>query len=436
MKKIAVNTFGCKLNQAETAQLVELLMNQGYEITAFDQPADIYLINTCTVTAKAESRGRQAIRKARRLAPGAKIIVTGCYAEVAAAELCKLDEVDVILGSDYKFQLIDFLDTLPTEKKPIVRTCGLKHHTDFHGPRAGFFLENTRAFLKIQDGCNAFCSYCIVPYARGRSRSGEMDEIVAQAKRLVTRGFREIVLTGVHIGLFGHDLRPQQSLTTLVERLIKIPEDFRIRLSSLEPMEVTDDLLEITAESDKVCPHFHVPLQNGDDVILKAMHRNYTAAQFEEIILKVNEKFPDAGLGTDVIVGFPGETGEHFENTLKLIERLPFTYLHVFTYSVRKGTAAAKLPNRIPKNIQMERSRRLRELATMKQRAFWESQIQKRHPVLFEEENNGWMSGFTSNYIRVKAPAEPALINTIQPVRLLKIDKESVSGRIETSKRV
>jgi threonylcarbamoyladenosine tRNA methylthiotransferase MtaB len=430
MKKIAVNTFGCKLNQAESAQLIEQLSGHGFTFTSFDQPADIYIINTCTVTAKAEARCRQAIRQARRLAPAAKIIVTGCYAEVGANDLGQLDAVDIILGSDYKYQIHQFLDDFSTPTQPIIRTCGGHDHPDFHSPGTGFFLENTRAFLKIQDGCNAFCAYCIVPYARGRSRSGETSKIVAQVQELVARGFKEIVLTGVHIGLFGQDANPPESLTALVQCLVKISGDFRLRLSSLEPLEVTDALLDLISDSKKVCPHLHIPLQSGDATILKAMNRHYTPAQFEELIGKVCRKIPHPGVGTDVIVGFPGETDAQFENTYRLIERLPVTYLHVFAYSVRQGTAAAKLPDKVPKSVQAERSRRLRELGRRKQFEFSVSQLQQVHPVLFEEENSGWMSGLTDNYLRIKVRANPALINTIQAVRLDEITADGILGML------
>lgn len=430
MKTIAVNTFGCKLNQAESAQIVKQLSESGFTFTAFDQPADIYIVNTCTVTANAESRCRQAIRQARRLAPTAKIIVTGCYAEVAADELRQHENIDLILGSDYKFQIRDLLDEVASPTRPLIRTCGQNDHPAFLSPETGYFLENTRAFLKIQDGCNAFCSYCIVPYARGRSRSGEIAKITSQVRELVARGFKEIVLTGVHIGLFGQDFSPRSSLTRLVAQLVDIPGDFRLRLSSLEPLEVTDELLDLMAGTDKICPHIHVPLQSADATILKAMNRHYSPAQFEATIEQISRKLPNPGLGTDVIVGFPGETDAHFENSFQLIERLPFSYLHVFAYSVRKGTVAAKLPGRVPKAAQTERSRRLRALGQIKQHEFALSQSGQIHQVLFEEEKNGWIYGLTENYLRVKVPANPALINTIQSVRLEEITTDGVRGSL------
>ncbi len=431
MNKVAITTFGCKLNQAESAQLVELLINQGYEIVEFEEKADCYIFNSCTVTANADSRCRQAIRKAKRLSPEALIIITGCYAEVSPDELEKISGVDYILGSDYKFKIIEYLTDFQKKQKPIIHTCGYTGHNMFQSIGAGIFLENTRAFLKIQDGCNAFCSYCIVPYARGEIRSGKPDEILLQAKKLIQRGFHEIVLTGVHIGLFGREQSSNTNLAGLLKMISELEGDFRIRLSSLEPNEVTDEILELMASTSKICPHLHIPLQSGDDEILRLMNRKYNLLEFATVIQKIIKYLPAVGLGTDVIVGFPGETEEHFNNIRQFIASLPLNYLHVFAYSVRKGTKAAKFPNRVSKEIQRDRSRILRKIGQVKKMQFYRQNESKIYPVLFEqEESPALISGLTPNYIRVRVKAHPEVINEIHSVRLIKADQNFVLGEI------
>ncbi len=431
MYKIAITTFGCKLNQAESAQIVELLTNQGYEIAEFDEKADCYIINSCTVTANADSRCRQAIRRAKRLTPKALIIITGCYAEVSPEELEKIAGVDYILGSDYKFKIGEYLNDFTKKKKPIIQTCGYTGHDLFQSIGTGTFLENTRAFLKIQDGCNAFCSYCIVPYARGEIRSGKTDEILNQAQKLIQNGFHEIVLTGAHIGLYGHEKIPNNTLFDLLKAISQLDGNFRIRLSSLESNEVTDELLDLMASSSKICPHLHIPLQSGDDEILRAMNRKYNRHEYTAVIQKILKYLPDVGLGTDVIVGFPGETDEHFDNTYRLIESLPFSYLHVFAYSVRKGTLAAKLPNRVSKEIQMERGRILRKAGQLKKLEFHRRHEGEIYPVLFEqEESPGIMTGLTPHYIRVRVETNARILNEIHPVKLVRADPNFVLGEM------
>ncbi|MCI0516182.1 tRNA (N(6)-L-threonylcarbamoyladenosine(37)-C(2))-methylthiotransferase MtaB [candidate division KSB1 bacterium] len=437
MHKVAITTFGCKLNQAESAQIVELLTDRGYEIVAFEERADCYIFNSCTVTANADSRCRQAIRKAKRLSPEALIIITGCYAEVSPDELEKITGVDYILGSDYKFKIIEYLNDSTKQKKPIVQTCGYTGHDLFNSIGMGTFLENTRAFLKIQDGCNAFCSYCIVPYARGEIRSGKPDEIISQAKKLIQKGFHEIVLTGAHIGLYGRESSSAHSLPELLHELTRLEGNYRIRLSSLECKEVSDALLELMASTAKICPHFHIPLQSGDDEILRKMNRKYNLQDFSDVILKIVKYLPDVGLGTDVIVGFPGETDTQFNNTRLFIESLPFSYLHVFAYSARKGTPAAKLPQRVSKEAQMERSRILRKIGQVKKLQFHRQHENKIYPVLFEqEESPGLMAGLTPNYIRARIKANHSILNEIHPVKLLKADQNFVHGEILPPKSV
>lgn len=432
MTKVAITTFGCKLNQAESAQISEILTRNNYLMTDFDSAADVYVINTCTVTAKADARCRQAIRKARRLAPEAKIIVTGCYAEVAPHELEQIPGVDYIVGSDFKFKILDYLTTPEKNPTPVIHTCGYDGHPAFITENSGFFLENTRAFLKIQDGCNAFCSYCIVPYARGRSRSGAVLDLRKQFKTLLAREFKEIVLTGAHIGMFGQDFNRKLSLKNLLEEFLEIDGNYRIRLSSLEPLEISPDLIDLIAGTNKICSHMHIPLQSGDNEILKKMNRHYSCEYFRDTVQMVAEKLPGCGLGTDVIVGFPGEMEPNFENTFQLINELPFTYLHVFAYSIRKGTPAARFKPQIAKPVQMERSKRLRQLGDLKRKQFYNFHINKKIPVLFEEElEPGWLTGLGPDYVRIKAKADNSVINQIVPVEIVEAEREMLIGVIE-----
>ncbi|MCK5738377.1 tRNA (N(6)-L-threonylcarbamoyladenosine(37)-C(2))-methylthiotransferase MtaB, partial [bacterium] len=400
--KVSITTLGCRLNQAESAQLTELLSKNEYEIVPVNEPADICVLNTCAVTAKAASRARQAIRRLQRLAPQAVIVVAGCYAEVAADEIAQIPGVDFVLGSDYKYDLLRFLKQPEKKEKTVIRTCGYDNHPEFVHVAPGYFLEHTRAFLKIQDGCNGFCSYCIVPYARGKIRSSHIDATLAEARQLVARGFKEIVLTGAHIGLFGKERKGAASLTDLLVEMLKLEGDFRIRLSSIEPLEVTPELLNLMADSEKICPHLHIPLQNGNDDILKAMNRHYNTQQFADLVHQAVEQIPNVAIGTDVMVGFPGETQTQFENMERFIIDLPLHYLHVFAYSVRKGTVAAKMPDRVPKTIMAERSRRLRKISDLHRISFHQSHLGRHFPVLFEEEvQPNILTGLTPNYIRV-----------------------------------
>ncbi|MCI0513886.1 tRNA (N(6)-L-threonylcarbamoyladenosine(37)-C(2))-methylthiotransferase MtaB [candidate division KSB1 bacterium] len=431
MLTVGITTFGCKLNQAESAQITEFLQTQGYRVVTADEPADFYVINTCAVTARAEARGRQAIRKIQRFAPEAVIIITGCYAEVGAASLKNIPGVDYILGSDYKFQLLPWLAAPVKNTAPVIQTRGIQGHPCFENIAPGTFLEHTRAFLKIQDGCHAFCSYCIVPYARGENRSGTPAEILTQARQLVARGYQEIVLTGAHLGLYGQDQTPPVDLTQLLAQLLQIEGLARIRLSSLEPLEVTDDLLHLISHEPRVCPHLHIPLQSGDDAILNAMNRHYSAAQFKALILKISARIPHLRLGTDVMVGFPGETEAMFENSHRLIAELPFSYLHVFSYSVRPGTAAAKLGNRVSKPIQTWRSNQLIELGRQQESAFLAKFWQQSMPVLFEQAvSPGCYRGLTSNYLRVQVCCGRDLVNQIHWVRLDQCHDDWIAGQL------
>ncbi|MFZ5515671.1 MAG: tRNA (N(6)-L-threonylcarbamoyladenosine(37)-C(2))-methylthiotransferase MtaB [Candidatus Zhuqueibacterota bacterium] len=428
MKRVSFYTLGCKLNQAETAILAEQCERIGCQVVPFGSAADLCVINTCTVTGKTDYRCRQMIRRAKKDSPDAAIAVVGCYAQLQSEKIKHIAGVDYILGSDTKFRLFEVLADGREYGSPVIAAS---ENRLFQNPNPGNFWDHTRAFLKIQDGCDNACSYCTVPVARGRSRSDTLEHIVAFARELAARGHREIVLTGVHIGLYGRDVRPKQNLLTLLMALEHIAGIERIRLSSLEPLEISDELIQWVAESKKVCPHFHVPLQSGDDDVLKRMNRNYSGEQFARVVQAIKTQLPLAGLGSDVIVGFPGETEAQFQNSVSLIEQLPFTYLHVFSYSPRPGTKAADFPGRIDPRVTSARSELLRQLGKLKKRQFIQSQIGQRLTVLWEEKHVGqFMSGLTGSYIKVKANTIPELLNRITPVKIDRAHDDFAVGHV------
>ncbi len=408
--------------------MAEQFEQSGYRLMPFGEPVDICVINTCTVTGKSDYHCRQMIRKAKKISPSAKIAVVGCYAQLNSDKIQGINGVDFILGSDKKFDLLDIL----TEKKSKDQVLFLpSSNNTFLRPCAGSFWDHTRAFLKIQDGCDSFCSYCTVPLARGRSRSESLDQIILAAKQLVQRGHREIVLTGVHIGRYGKDLNPARRLLDVLIELEQIPDLNRIRLSSMELSEIDEALLDWIINSRKVCHHFHIPLQSGDDEILKGMNRNYTSRIYFEVIQRLKKMLPDCGLGTDVIVGFPGETEERFQNTYRLIEQLPFTYLHVFSYSPRKGTSAARLSDQVKIEDIKRRSQILRSLGKKKKIDFYRSLIGQKIKVLWEEKNAAdWMFGFSGNYARVGAKANPEFFNKICDIEIVAAEPNFVHGTI------
>ncbi len=426
MKKVTFYTFGCKLNQTETSFLENEFNKRGYETVAFDEPADYVIINTCTVTGRTDYKCRQLIRRAKKISPEAIIAVVGCYAQMAPEKLKSMPGVKLVLGADKKFDIFDHLNANGLSTG-VIEVHG--DNKEFIDSTPDLFAGHTRAFLKIQDGCDSYCSYCIVPYARGKSRSDQPENVLKNAKKLVAKGYQEIVLTGVHIGKYGHDLHLRPSLFTLLKQMVKIPGIGRIRLSSLEPTEIDDELISFMAGTDKICPHFHVPLQSGDDEILKKMRRHYSVADYFKIIEKISNKISHVGLGSDVIVGFPGETDRHFENTKNLIHQLPFTYLHVFSFSERQGTDACKMAGKVDSTRKKTRSTQLIEIGRQKKTGFYRQSIGQSYDVLFEDDVPGeWMYGFTENYIRVKTEKQPDYFNKIQKTLVLTADNNFASG--------
>ncbi|MGD8893224.1 MAG: tRNA (N(6)-L-threonylcarbamoyladenosine(37)-C(2))-methylthiotransferase MtaB [Desulfobacterales bacterium] len=425
--KFSITTLGCKVNQSESDAMAHQLKNSGCYPVHHKEKADLCIINTCTVTQKASMQSRQAVRKAIRSNPGARIIVTGCYAQTEPDEIDKIDGIHHIIGHMDKFKIPDMV--LSKEKEPyphLIRQNILSEHHFEHTP-AAVSGNRTRPFLKIQDGCDSFCTYCIVPYARGRSRSMLIENVLKNIKQLKQAGYHEAVLTGVHLGAYGLDLSPKTDLTELLHRIVDINPIDRVRLSSIEPHELTDDIIELVAKADIFCHHFHIPLQSGDDLILKKMHRPYTRSLFRNQIRKINELLPDAAIGVDTLIGFPGETQKAFENTYSLIDELPVTYLHVFPFSARKGTPASSYQQPVDSKTIKVRCKIMRDLGHIKKRDFYKKFTGKTVEILIEDKRDkstGLLKGITSNYIPVHVNGDDNLKNTLVPVKIdsVKID--------------
>ncbi len=418
MFKFAVATLGCKVNQCESAGISET-MAVGMKLVPFEEEADCYIVNTCTVTRRTDYQSRQLIRRAIRRNPAAIVLVTGCYAQRAPEEIARIPGVRIVAGNAEKSRLSELIQELAKGKGPQVRVGDIRCEKRFSPLGAAAFPDHTRAFLKIQDGCNASCSYCIVPQARGASRSLLPAEVEEGIASLARKGYREVVLTGIHLGAYGRDLIPATDLTTMVRRIAETQPIERLRLSSIEPREVTDELISLVGLSGVVCRHLHIPLQSGDDGMLAAMNRDYDAAFFRHLVQKVHAADPDIAVGTDVIAGFPGETETAFANTLRLVEGLPVAYLHVFPYSQRPGTPAAEMPGQVPETEKKRWAERLRRVGIAKKQVFAVRSIGTPLVVLIEEridKSTGFSVGFSDNYIPV---ACRGITETNQIVRVL-----------------
>jgi len=430
--KIAITTLGCKVNQYESAGIIEKLAGRGFINVPFSNSADIYIINTCTVTARTDYQSRQLIRKACRKNPEASIIVTGCYAQRAPGDLSELSGVAAVVGNAEKENIPDIIrNMVKGEQQILVGTIG--HVKNISGFAVTRFPEHTRAFLRIQDGCNSFCSYCIIPYSRGRSRSLPEKDALDQIEILEKAGHREIVLSGIHLGVYGEDLSPPTNLLTLLKRIEEKKMVERLRLSSIEPNEVTDEIISHIRNSKIICPHIHIPLQSGDDKILSLMKRNYNTKLFRGLIEKLLDAMPDIALGIDVMVGFPGEGEREFANTVAFIEKIPVAYLHVFPYSKRPGTRSSDFPGEIAENVKKERAKILRMVGERKRAAFAERFIGKSLSVLIEDKKDrdtGLQKGFSENYIPVLiAESTVPLANNIIDVIADKRDGGKLLGR-------
>ena len=432
-KKVAFYTLGCKLNFSETSTIARNFENEGFDRVDFEEVADMYVINTCSVTENADKQFKQVVRKAMKLNDKAFVAAVGCYAQLKPEELAAVDGVDLVLGATEKFKITDYINDLSKNHFGEVHSCEIAEADFYVGSYS--IGDRTRAFLKVQDGCDYKCTYCTIPLARGISRSDELENVLENAKEISAQNIKEIVLTGVNIGDYGKgefgNKKHEHTFLELVHELDKVEGIERLRISSIEPNLLKNETIQFVSKSRTFVPHFHIPLQSGSNEILKLMKRRYLREIYTERVNNIREVMPDACIGVDVIVGFPGETDEHFLETYHFLNDLDISYLHVFTYSERDNTEAAEMKGIIPANVRAKRSKMLRSLSVKKRRAFYESQIGTNRTVLFESENKeGYIHGFTENYVRVKTPWNPELANTLQKINLTKIDEDG-SVRME-----
>ena len=432
-KKVAFYTLGCKLNFSETSTIARDFQNEGFERVDFEEIADIYVINTCSVTDNADKQFKQIVRKAMKLNENAFVAAVGCYAQLKPEELAAVDGVDLVLGATEKFKITDYINDLSKNDRGEVHSCEIEEADFYVGSYS--IGDRTRAFLKVQDGCDYKCTYCTIPLARGISRSDALENVLKNASEISQQGIKEIVLTGVNIGDYGKgefgNKKHEHTFLDLVKALDEVEGIERLRISSIEPNLLKNETIDFVSKSRTFVPHFHIPLQSGSDAILKKMKRRYLREVYTDRVTRIREVMPHACIGVDVIVGFPGETDEHFLETYHFLNDLDISYLHVFTYSERDNTEAAVMDGVVPSNVRSKRSKMLRGLSVKKRRAFYEGQIGTNRTVLFESENKeGYIHGFTENYVKVKTPWNPELVNTLHDIKLTKIDEDG-SVRLE-----
>ena len=437
MSSFSVTTLGCKVNRYESEAISEKIIHQGWHRGGHETGADMCIVNTCAVTAKACMQSRQAVRKMVRSHPGALIVVTGCYAQVAPEVFASMPEVHYIVGNTFKDRIPHLSHDQKSRGCNVTLLEDVSHHHHFQDLPITGFGRRTRAFVKIQDGCDAFCAYCIVPYARGPSRSLTPRIVTERIGNLARQGYREVVLTGIHIGCYGYDLAPATSLFDLIHSLDDLQDVQRVRLSSIEPMELQENLISQIATSQRICPHLHIPLQSGDDEILQAMNRPYTSRAYRDLIYHIVHTIPHVAIGIDVMGGFPGETDKAFDNTCRLIEELPVTYCHVFPFSARKGTAAEHLPGQLSPEIKKRRCLQLRKLAYIKRMHYYENHIGSTCEVLIEGKRDsatGLLKGLTRNYIPVLLEGQDDLYHRLVLARIDGIKDGSVYGKLDSVK--
>lgn len=428
-KKVAFYTLGCKLNFSETSTIARDFQNEGFERVDFSNVADIYVINTCSVTENADKRFKTIVKQALQGNADAFIIAIGCYAQLQPQELADVYGVDLVLGATEKFKITDYLNDLSKQSVGSVHACEIEAADFYVGSYS--IGDRTRAFLKVQDGCDYKCTYCTIPLARGISRSDSLQNVLKNAYEISKKGIQEIVLTGVNIGDYGKgefgNKKHQHTFLELIQALDTVEGIKRLRISSIEPNLLKNETIDFVSKSNCFVPHFHIPLQSGSNLVLKNMRRRYMRELYEERVAVIKQQMPDACIGVDVIVGFPGETEALFLETFNFLNTLDISYLHVFTYSERPNTLAASMQNAVPKTIRTKRSKLLRGLSVKKRRAFYESQLGSIRTVLFEGENkSGYIHGFTENYVKVKTPWNPTLVNTLHEIELTKIDGDGL----------
>ena len=436
-KIVAFCTLGCKVNQYETNAMIEQFIKKGYTIKEFNEKADIYIINTCTVTNMADRKSRQMLRRAKELNPNSIIVACGCYAQVAKEELKKIPEIDLIYGTNEKNKIADLVDLLRTSHFASktendnnikeTKVTDVMYQKEFLDFGVTDYTEKTRAVIKVQDGCDRFCSYCIIPYARGHIRSRKIQNVVEEIKTIAQKGIKEVVITGIHVASYGKDFKPHAQLIDLLEEINKINGIKRIRLGSLEPTLITEEFLERLTKLEKICDHFHLSLQSGCDETLKRMNRRYSTEEFKKCTELLRKAYPNVALTTDIIVGFPGETDEEFNKTYEFLKEINFYQMHVFKYSPIKGTKAAVMPNQIDGNIKEQRSAKLIELSHNNEIKYNEEEIGKELEVLWEEKEGDYIKGHTTNYKVVKIPYKP-IENTISKAKIEKVENLELIG--------
>lgn len=428
--KVAFLTLGCKTNQYETNAMIQKFKEYGYSLCNIENNPDIYVVNTCTVTNIADRKSRQSLRRIKQN-KNTIIVAVGCYAQVAKEQLEKMPEIDIVLGNKEKKDIVKYVEQyIENNKDKIVEVADISKQKEFDEYGCITYTEKSRTTIKIQDGCNNFCTYCAIPYARGRIRSRKRENILEEAQSIVKQGIKEIVLTGIHIASYGKDFEENYKLIDLLEDLNKIEEIKRIRLGSLEPSLITEEFTERLSKLDKICNHFHLSLQSGCDETLKRMNRKYTTSEFKKVVERLREKFQSVNLTTDIIVGFPGETDDEFDKTYKFLQDISFYKMHIFKYSRRNGTVADKMPNQIDGNIAEKRSKKLIELSNRNQKMYNEKYLGKTLEVLFEEKQNDYWIGHTKNYMMVKVKTDKNIENKILKIKINETDDEDLLGII------
>lgn len=429
-KYIATYTLGCKVNQYDTEAVVEQFKAEGYEEVAFDEVADVYLVNTCTVTHLSDRKCRQMLRKTKKLNPDSVLVAMGCYAQ-AAGEKIKEDvsEVDIIIGTNKRSEILKLVEEYHNNQETYNYVSNIMDVEEFEELQISNMGEHTRVYLKIQEGCNNYCTYCIIPYVRGKIRSRKLENVVQEAQRLVEAGFKEIILTGIHVLAYGKDLG-NVTLLDAIKKVHDIEGVERIRLSSIEPVAITDEFLEAIRELPKLCHHFHLSLQSGSETVLKRMNRKYTAQEYKESVQRLRGVWHDVAITTDIIVGFPGETDEEFKETVDFVKEIGFAQVHLFPYSKREGTAAARMKNQIDSPIKDERMKVLKQVTLKSQDAFLDEHIGKEVEVLFEKAEEGMAQGYTSNYMKVEVDTELHLENTVGKVYIETREHEVLKGKL------
>ena len=422
-KRVAFYTLGCKVNQYETESIKNQLIKKGYTEEDFEKEADIYIVNSCTVTSIADRKTRNMLRRAKKANPNSKVIVTGCYAQTNSKELLEMEEIDYVVGNKYKKGIVNFIEDIENRTMDRLKNDNIFDEYEYAEYEFATLREMSRAYVKIQDGCNNFCSYCKIPFARGRSRSRKRENILKEIEKLVSEGFKEIILIGINLGAYGEDLEEDIDFEDLLEEILQVKGLERVRIGSFYPDKISDRFIELFKYKN-LMPHLHISLQSCDDTVLKMMRRNYGSDLIEERLLKLKNSVENMEYTADIIVGFPGETEEMFQNSYKLIDKIGFSGIHIFQYSDRENTIASRLENKIDSKVKKERADRLEELKHIMSKRVRESYIEKNLKVLIEEEIDGYLYGYSENYLRVKVKGDKKLINEVVDKKINSLEKE------------